>query len=204
MQATNEPRDDDLVVRYGQTQSELDELVELRRAEVDLSDPGLDVLAVLDLAVSSSAGPDAALVVGALTAVRRQAQAATDLARAVVEVAREQGLEKTAAWLDDALAASVIPPGSTPYVSWLTPPEQWLPAEAGSLADHCGFLLGELDMVEQHLHRLLPDERAARTRDAAEVRRALTRARDAWSAWHAEPRPPASSSPEPASDPTPQ
>ncbi len=180
MKSSNQSDDDDLVVRYGQTQRELDELTELRRAELDLDDPGLEALAVLDLAVSSSRGPDGPLVVAGLAVIGRQAQAAVVLARGALAAPADQPASVTAQWLSGALEVSVIPPGSTPYVEWLTPAEQWVPAEAASIADHCGFLLDELTRVEQHLDRVPPDDRAARTREASAVRQTLTDARDAW------------------------
>ena len=179
MKATDQS-DDDPVVRYGQTQSELDELAELRRAEVDLDDPDLEVLAVLDLAVSSSRGPDGALVVAALTVIASQATAALTLARSAREVPHTRSAHETATWLDAALAASTIPPGSTPYVEWLTPADRWVAGEAESIADHCGFLLDELVNVERHLDRVPPQDRAARTREAAQVRATLAEARETW------------------------
>lgn len=135
---------------------------------------------MLDLAASSTPGPDAALVLASLAAIGRQAQAAAVLARSALAAPPDQPATETATWLSGALEASAIPPGSTPYVEWLTPAEQWLPAECASLADHCGFLLEELTRVEEHLHRVPPDDRPARTQEAAAVRQTLSDAHDAW------------------------
>lgn len=177
-----------VIAPYGQTQSDLDELAALLLDELDPADRTLGVLAVLDVVAKSTAGPDAALVAAAVEVVDEQARTAFDLATTTHAARQSETPSIAATRLDRALAASAIPAGpqrapdpGPDEATWFAA-DAWIAREAASLADHCGFLLDELDLALTHLDRIPADDRPALAAQAMAALDTLAHARELWRA----------------------
>ena len=177
-----------VIAPYGQPQSDLDELAALLRDELDPADRTLGVLAVLDVVATSTAGPDAALVAAAVEVVDEQARTAFDLATTTHAARQSETPSVAATRLDRALAASTIPAGperppepGADEATWFAA-DAWIAREAASLADHCGFLLDELDLALTHLERVPASDRSALAEQATQALDMLAHARELWHA----------------------